>query len=679
VSTGNSDDSDAPASAPGCEEEPAPGMWLTASAWIPALIQLPELNRPVRCYSVHLPPRSGVAQLMQAQDLAATIAQRGEYALAGGDWNDYGRGEDLACDAVAAQPPHLRPARMRRKYDGRFTPNYDVHDALTMIGMVDVAVHLPAEHRDPQELRPTGINGGGRADRLYVCGELAPAAWGYVQRASSSRWPGTIAARLLWETSGQPPSGASGDLDSDANICCNRVIIRILSVMTCARVAMGGTLVPLATKAEDAETSPGGTSPARTQDAVVAGGSAAGSSDRRTATRAPLVVAGFPTRNEALTIGKVVAVADQGLRDAGLSASAVLINADNGSCDGTVAAFSSCPARSQRMTVFTGSQGTGKGTNLLAIFHAALDLGAHRVVVLDGDVRSGEPWWITCLLSAVDCAGPAMAVPVYRRNRYEGNTTNHLASPLLAAALGTDVQQPIAGDFAFNRAFIERAVTWPLPESAQLYGIDIYLTGNAAREGHQIRQVRLGRKIHNPGFSKIVTISQQVIDALWHVIVLSGQVRQTACPRRLARSTVDDAAVRPDAGLIARTFARVSRYMLGNADAIAAVFPSLGGAPRAGDGLPQVPAATWAEVLADALTALAEGRGTEARDHLVALYLCRVRSYWREIEHLRWPDAIDALLDEQSALVADAVSRRSLRFTIRPPMDFRPGAWAEVT
>ena len=42
------------------------------------------------------------------------------------------------------------------------------------------------------------------------------------------------------------------------------------------------------------------------------------------------------------------------------------------------------------MTVATGALGTGKGTNLLAIFHAALDLGAERVVVLDGDVRSGR-------------------------------------------------------------------------------------------------------------------------------------------------------------------------------------------------------------------------------------------------------------------------------------------------
>jgi hypothetical protein len=179
-----------------------------------------------------------------------------------------------------------------------------------------------------------------------------------------------------------------------------------------------------------------------------------------------------------------------------------------------------------------------------------------------------------------------MAVPVYRRNRYEGNTTNHLAGPLLAAVLGAHVQQPIAGDFAFNRAFIERAVTWPLPESAQLYGIDVYLTGNAAREGHRICEVPLGRKIHNPGFPKIVKKSQQVIDALWHIFCLSGAARPSAGPLRLARSTVDDAAVRPDAGLAEQTFAMVSRYMAGNAGVIAGLFPCLAVLPWRGDSNP---------------------------------------------------------------------------------------------
>ena len=394
--------------------------------------------------------------------------------------------------------------------------------------------------------------------------------------------------------------------------------------------------------------------------------------------RARLVVAGFPTRNEASTIGQVVALADAGLGRAGLSAATVLVNADNNSPDGTAAVFLGCPARSRRLSVATGARRTGKGTNLMAIFHAALDLGAERVVVLDGDVRSGEPWWVTRLLGAVDCDGPAVAVPVYRRNRYEGNTTSHLASPLLAAVLGTDVQQPIAGDFAFSRGFIERAVTWPLPESAQLYGIDIWLTGNAAREGHRITQVPLGRKVHNPGFPKIVKISQQVIDALWHLAYLSGAPRPARLPQAAARSTADGAAVRPGAELTERTFGQAARYLSGRTGPIAEAFPCLAGAAPGPDGLVDMPAALWAEVLGDALAALAGGRATEARDHLVALYLCRVAAYWREIERLGSPEAIDALLDEQSALVSAAVARRRLRFAARPAMDFRTGPWAEA-
>jgi hypothetical protein len=217
------------------------------------------------------------------------------------------------------------------------------------------------------------------------------------------------------------------------------------------------------------------------------------------ARRAASVVVGFPTRNEVSTIRHVAAVVEEGLHHAGWAGYAALVNADNGSIDGTPVAFAAQPGRISRLTIATGAEGTGKGTNVLAIFRAALEMGAERVAVFDADVRSIEPGWVVALLDAVDGETPAMAVPVYRRNRYEGNTTNHIASPLLAAVLGAQVQQPIAGDFAFNRGFVERAVAWPLPESAQLYGIDIHLTGNAARDGCQIVQVPLGRKIHNPG------------------------------------------------------------------------------------------------------------------------------------------------------------------------------------
>ncbi|HEX8673374.1 MAG TPA: hypothetical protein VF710_15875, partial [Longimicrobium sp.] len=42
------------------------------------------------------------------------------------------------------------------------------------------------------------------------------------------------------------------------------------------------------------------------------------------------IVIGIPTRNEEATIGRVVEVAIEGLRDAGLKHRALIVNADNG-------------------------------------------------------------------------------------------------------------------------------------------------------------------------------------------------------------------------------------------------------------------------------------------------------------------------------------------------------------
>src|SRR5216683_2227125 len=395
-----------------------------------------------------------------------------------------------------------------------------------------------------------------------------------------------------------------------------------------------------------------------------------------TARHGPSVVVGFPTRNEVSTIQQVVAAVEEGLRRAGWAGCSALVNADNGSSDGTPAAFRSAPGYVRRLTVATSPEGTGKGTNVMAIFHAALELGAERVAVFDGDVQSVEPGWVEAMLAAVDGKTPAMAVPVYRRNRYEGNTTSHIASPLLAAVLGMQVQQPIAGDFAFNRSFVERAVTWPLPESAQLYGIDIHLTGGAACDGHQIVQVPLGRKIHNPGFPKILFMSRQVIDSAFHVITRAGCPRPAPAAARDPRATVDTAAVRPEAALVERTLARVRAYLAQHRRAVAGLFPSLDTVVWTHDGLARVDAPTWAELVADALAAVAAGCAAEARDHLVALYLCRVMTYWDEIESLGDPAVIDAALDAQTAAVIRAVARRhGLEFTVAPPMALSPGVW----
>ncbi|MFD1148367.1 family 2 glycosyl transferase [Saccharothrix hoggarensis] len=376
------------------------------------------------------------------------------------------------------------------------------------------------------------------------------------------------------------------------------------------------------------------------------------------ANRSRVTVVGIPARDEAGTVGAVAQAADAGLHLACPGGTNVVVLAENGSTDDTVRRFAETPLRSRKVVVSSGGEGTGKGTNVFAIVDRALDLDADRLLLLDADVRSGEPGWIPALADAVDCSRPTVAVPAYRRNRFEANTTNHLASPLLAAVFGVHVQQPIGGEFAFNRAFLERARSWPRPDSAHLYGIDVWLTANALRERLRVVEVPLGRKLHNSPFPKILRLPQQVLDSLFHVVLRTDGVRSPGFAPPKARAAVDGAAVRQDPAVVARVSESVSRYLDAHGDDVRGLFPAAASTPSAPWGL-RVTTDAWPDILADAVAAVAGGRFEAARDHLVALYVNRVLTFWEEIDGLR-DGEVDELLDRQAALTVRAVRDRRI-------------------
>jgi hypothetical protein len=387
-----------------------------------------------------------------------------------------------------------------------------------------------------------------------------------------------------------------------------------------------------------------------------------------------VTLVGIPTRNEADTVGAVARAADAGLTRAFPDGTNMIVLADNGSTDGTVDRFLDAPVRADTAVLLSPGVATGKGTNVLAIVDKALALGARRLVLLDGDLRSADPRWVGALAAAVEDPAPTMALPVYRRNRYEANSTNHLVRPLLAAAFGSALTQPIGGDFAFNRAFLERLAGWSRPASAQLYGIDVWLTANALREGDRIVEVPLGRKVHNSPFPKILHLPQQVLDTLFHVIAGMGRPRPMTPAPADARPAVDSRASRQDPAVVARIVEAVSGYHRVHRADMARLFPSMGELAPAPWGL-RVTAGAWPWLLAEALTGLARGEFERARDHLIALMVGRVMTYWSEIEGLA-DAAIDELLDEQALATAAAVLDRGLTFD-RPPVPaaFHPGRW----
>ncbi|CCH33346.1 family 2 glycosyl transferase [Actinosynnema sp. NPDC047251] len=376
------------------------------------------------------------------------------------------------------------------------------------------------------------------------------------------------------------------------------------------------------------------------------------------ANRDRVTVVGIPARDEARTVGLVASAADAGLHRASPDGVNVVVLAENGSTDGTVERFAETPLRARGEVVSSPGVGTGKGTNVFAVMDRALELAADRVLLLDADVRSAEPEWVERLADAVAGAEPVLAVPAYRRDRYEANTTNHLASPLLAAVYGVHVQQPIGGEFAFNRAFLERSRGWPRPESASLYGIDVWLTANALREHVRVVEVPLGRKLHNSPFPKILRLPQQVLDSLFHVVLRTDRVRPAGPGGAGGRSAVDGTSVRQDPEVVSRVSASVVRYLEAHREDVRRLFPSAEGVRSAPWGL-RVTSEVWPHVLADALAAVAAGLFEPARDHLVALYVNRVLTFWEEIDGLAGSE-VDRLLDRQAAATVRAVRDRGV-------------------
>lgn len=386
-----------------------------------------------------------------------------------------------------------------------------------------------------------------------------------------------------------------------------------------------------------------------------------------------LTVVGIPTRNEAATIGHVAEAADEGLAELCPLGDGVIVLADNGSTDGTVERFEATVLRSRTAVVRSAVEASGKGTNVFALIEKALELGAERLVLLDGDVRSARPDWVCGLAHASEGPEPRMVLPVYRRNRYEATSTNHLVRPLLAAAFGAYVQQPIGGDFAFNRAFLERVGAWRRPQSANLYGIDVWLTANALHWGLRLVQAPLGRKVHNSPFPKILYLPQQVLDALFQVVAEVGELRPQQ-PAQRASTAVDEVAVRQDSELVARINRMVSGYLESYGADVERLFPSARGLRTAPWGL-RVTVDDWPLLLTDGLAALAAGELERSRDHLIALCVNRVMTFWTEIEGLTTAE-VDELLHRQARETAAAVAERAIVFTAPPPSGaFSAGRW----
>jgi hypothetical protein len=216
------------------------------------------------------------------------------------------------------------------------------------------------------------------------------------------------------------------------------------------------------------------------------------------------IVVGIPTLNNADTIVALLRTIHAGLARHFPRARLVIIAADGGSNDGTpeIASDASLDpgsagkttglrTRHQIGTTYRGVPGRASAVRL--IFTAADLLQARSVVLIDPSATGATPDWIGALLDPVEKQSFDLVAPVYDRHPLEGLLVTQLVRPLMRAAYGRQIDEPLLAEFGCSGHYAVACLmqdVWdrtPLSEA-----IEIWLAASAVASEFRACQASLG-------------------------------------------------------------------------------------------------------------------------------------------------------------------------------------------
>ncbi|MFQ5962980.1 MAG: glycosyltransferase [Candidatus Scalinduaceae bacterium] len=227
------------------------------------------------------------------------------------------------------------------------------------------------------------------------------------------------------------------------------------------------------------------------------------------------IVIGIPSLNEADNIAFVTRQLALGLKTYFPTNSAIIINVDNNSKDGTKEAFLGAETGNiPKKYISTGEAAIGKGNNIRNLLIEVVQLKAKSVIVVDADLKSINPEWVKTLATPI-LEGYDFVTPIYTRNEYDGTITNHITYPLIYSIFKANIRQPIGGDFSFSPRTASYWLRMAWERNTRQYGIDIFMTTSALLNGFRVCQVLLGSKVHKPSAPKLGSMFTQVVTTLF--------------------------------------------------------------------------------------------------------------------------------------------------------------------
>src|SRR5688572_656009 len=171
------------------------------------------------------------------------------------------------------------------------------------------------------------------------------------------------------------------------------------------------------------------------------------------------VLVGVPTLNNASTIRPVVRAVHQAFARYFPRDRTVFINSDGGSDDDTPNLVRHIAADDSETVTVSHSLRTvhrisapyhgvpGKGNALRQIMTAAELTQARAIAVLDAEVTGITPEGIAALIRPIRDQQYDYVAPVYRRHSLDGPLVTQLVRPLMRAAYGWQIREPVAPEF----------------------------------------------------------------------------------------------------------------------------------------------------------------------------------------------------------------------------------------
>jgi hypothetical protein len=288
------------------------------------------------------------------------------------------------------------------------------------------------------------------------------------------------------------------------------------------------------------------------------------------------ILVGVPTLNNAATVVDVVRMAQRGIAKYFPRARALIFNSDSGSDDGTPALVrdattddtgtvsASRPLRTTNRITTPYHGLPGKSSAMRVIFAVADLLSADAVVTLDPNVTSVTPEWIPALAGPVRDGHADLVAPRYPRTATDGPLVTQLVRPLVRAAYGWTLSEPLMGEFGCSSRFATHCLDLPsLGAGTTSDAVDLWMAAEALVNGFRPAQAALGPRLLGPGRKRpaLPDVFQQVMDAVCACLELHdgywlarGAAEPVPCFGTLTGAA--ESGPRPDVTAMAETFAR---------------------------------------------------------------------------------------------------------------------------